>query len=97
MAIFQAEIGLNTRRIGANTFVVLTKLHSLEDVDFSREHCHAELNNNIHRIMDRNIRNNRNRKVIEFEADIVKYFKPRENCYAETLSKIRNIKILGRA
>lgn len=94
---FTAIIGLNLRQIGAKKLVLLTNVQASDSTEFERLHCHAEVNANLHRVMDRNVRNNRNRLLIEFEADIVKYFKPRENCYAETLDKVRQIKILGRA
>ena len=94
---FTAIIGLNLRQIGAKKLVLLTNVQASDSTKFERLHCHAEVNANLHKVMDRNVRNNRNRLLIEFEADIVKYFKPRENCYSETLAKVRQIKILGRA
>lgn len=97
MAKFQAEIGLNTRQIGANKFVILGNVQALDDVDFDREHCHAELNANVYKFMDRVVKHTKNRQIIEFEADVITYFRPRENRYGQTLTKIRQIKPLGRA
>lgn len=94
---FQAEIGLNKRYIGGRAFIILGNLQALDDIDFDREHCHAEINANVDHFLDRKVRTNRNRLVIQFEADIVPYYKPREGIYGQTLTKIRKIKSLGRA
>jgi hypothetical protein len=94
---FQAEIGLNKRYIGGRAFIILGNLQALDDIDFDREHCHAEINANVEHFLDRKVRTNRNRLVIQFEADIVPYYKPREGIYGQTLTKIRKIKSLGRA
>lgn len=97
---FTATIGLNLRRIGAKELVLLTDVQGDvqgETVEFERTHCHAEINANIHRLLDRKVRHNRNRLVIQFEADIVNYYKPAELSYSQTLSKVRQIKVLGKA
>lgn len=94
---FQAEIGLNKRYIGGRAFIILGNLQALDDIDFDREHCHAEINANVDHFLDRKVKTNRNRLLIQFEADIVPYYKPREGIYGQTLTKIRKIKSLGRA
>jgi len=93
---FTAIIGLNLRRVGSKELVLLTNVQG-ETAEFERTHCHVEINANLHRLLDRNVRNNRNRLVIQFEADIVEYYKPAELGYSETLKRIRQIKILGKA
>lgn len=93
---FTAIIGLNLRRVGSKELVLLTDVQGDTD-EFERTHCHAEINANLHRLLDRKVRHNRNRLVIQFEADIVNYYKPAELSYSQTLSKVRQIKVLGKA
>lgn len=93
---FTAIIGLNLRRVGSKELVLLTDVQGDTD-EFERTHCHAEINANLHRLLDRKVRHNRNRLVIQFEADIVNYYKPAELAYSQTLSKVRQIKVLGKA
>lgn len=94
---FTATIGLNLRRIGAKELVLLTDVQSETPDEFERTHCHAEINANLHKLLDRKVRHNRNRLVIQFEADVVNYYKPSELAYSQTLGKVRQIKILGKA
>lgn len=97
MALFRATIGLNIRRFGGREFILLNDVKSVDNVQFDRDHCHVEINGNIHKLLTRAIRNNRNRKLIEFEADIKNYYKPRELSMSQTLDKVRQIKIIGKA
>lgn len=93
---FTATIGLNLRRVGSKELVLLTDVQG-ETAEFERTHCHAEINANLHRLLDRKVRHNRNRLLISFEGDIVNYYKPAELGYSQTIGKVRKIKVLGKA
>lgn len=93
---FTAKIGLNLRDVATSKPLVLLTDIQTDDIDF-RSHCHVDINKTLNHFLRRKVRHNRNRLIISFEADILKYYKPRENTYAETLTNVRNIKILGKA
>lgn len=97
MPKFKAVIGLNLRNIGGKQLVLLNGVQAEEDTTFDRDHCHTEITPYIDRFLKRKVRHNRNRLVIQFEADIIEYFKPRSTVMESTVTNIKNIRILGRA
>ena len=97
MPRFKAVIGLNLRNIGGKQLVLLNGVQAEEDTTFDRDHCHTEITPYIDKFLKRKVRHNRNRLVIQFDAEIAEYFKPRSTQLEATLKGIKNIKILGRA